>query len=163
MTEFSSSQRPHDRSLLAIGAGCAAFGLYFVLAGFGLAPPPGKINGPQWLSACLGLVFVAGGTMVLVRGWLAVPDTQQELPADAPRALLALQWAATVAACAGLAAAASWVAFGAGARHFILPLPLGGSLAETIGRVAFGFGALLSWAITFAFAHAGAKKVLGRK
>ena len=91
VAEFTPSQRPHDRSLLAIGAICAGGVLYFVLAGFDLAPPPGKINGPLWLSACLGLVFLAGGVMVLVRGWLAVPDTQQELPEDAPRALIALQ------------------------------------------------------------------------
>jgi hypothetical protein len=98
VAEFSPSQRQHDRALLAIGAICAGGGLYFVLAGFGLAPPPGKINGPVWLSACLGLVFLAGGVMVLVRGWLAVPDAQRELPEDAPRALIALQWIATVAA-----------------------------------------------------------------
>ncbi len=160
---FGSFSRAHDRGLLAIGAVCSAGGLYFMLAGAGLAPPPGKINGPLWLSACLGLVFLAGGVMVLVRGWLNVADAQEELPADAPRALIALQWLATVAACAGLAAAATWIAVGAGSRHFVLPIPLGGSLAETVGRVAFGVSALLAWAITLAFARTGARKVFGKK
>ena len=162
MAEFGSFSRAHDRGLLAIGAVCAGGGLYFIVVGFGLAPPPSKINGPLWLSACLGLVFLAGGVMVLVRGWLNVPDTQ-DLPADAPRALIALQWLATVAACAGLAVAATWVAFGAGSRHFVLPIPLGGSLAETVGRVAFGLSALLAWLITLAYARAGARKVFGKK
>jgi hypothetical protein len=162
VAEFSPSSRPHDRSLLTIGAACAAGGIYFVLAGIGLVPPPSKINGPLWLSACLGLVFLAGGVMVLVRGWLNVPDTQ-DLPPDAPRVLVALQWLTAVAACAGLATAGTWVAFGDGPRHFVLPIPLGGSLGEMIGRTAFGFGALLAWLITLAYAHAGAKRLFGRR
>ncbi len=43
---------------LAIGAARAAGGIYFVLVGFGFAPPPSRINGPQWLATCDGLVFV---------------------------------------------------------------------------------------------------------
>jgi hypothetical protein len=152
--------RIQDRQLLVIGAVCAAGGVYFLLAGCGLAPPPGKINGPQWLAACVGLVFLAGGVMVLVRGALGVRD-QDDLPADAPRALVALQWLAVVAACAGLAVAATWVAFGEGQRHFVLPLPVWGALAEYVGRAAFGLGAVLAWFITAAFAHAGAKRVFG--
>ena len=104
----------HDPQLLVIGTVCAAAGVYFVLVGCGLAPPPSKINGPQWLATCVGMVFLAGGVTVLVRGWLNVPD-QQDLPADAPRALVALQWIAVVACCAALASAGTWVAFGGGA------------------------------------------------
>jgi hypothetical protein len=162
VAEFSPSSPPHDRALLAIGAICAAGGVYFILVGGGLAPPPGKIHGPLWLSICVGLVFLAGGAVVLVRGWLAVPDAQ-DLPTDAPRALVVLQWIATLAACAGLAAAATWIAFGTGSRQFVLPIPVGGTLAEIIGRVAFGLSALLAWAITLAFARAGARKVFAKR
>ena len=98
------SSRVHDRQLLAIGAICAAGGAYFILVGLGLAPPPTTINGPLWLSTCVGLVFLAGSVMVLVRGWLGVADSQ-DLPDDAPRVLIALQWIAVVACCAGLATA----------------------------------------------------------
>ena len=154
--------RTHDRQLLVIGAVCVAAGIYFMLVGFGLAPEPSKINGPQWLATCVGLVFFAGGVMVLVRGWLNVPDSQ-DLPADAPRALIAVQWIAVVACCAGLASAGTWVAFGEGTRHFVLPLPVGGSLGEYIGRAAFGLGALMSWGITAAFARVGAKKVFEKR
>ena len=162
VAELGATARAHDWRLLAIGAGCTAGGIYFVLVGLGLAPPPSKINGPLWLSICIGLVFLAGGVMVLVRGWLKVPD-DEELPADAPRALIALQWLAAVAACAGLAAAGTWVAFGDGPRHFVLPIPLGGSLGEIIGRAAFGIGALLAWLMTALFARMGAKKVFEKK
>jgi hypothetical protein len=83
-----TSSRPHDRSLLTIGAVCAAGGVYFVLVGFGVAPPPSRINGPLWLWICVG--FLTGGVMLAARGWLAVPDSA-DLPADAPRALMAAQ------------------------------------------------------------------------
>jgi hypothetical protein len=162
VAELGATARAHDWRLLAIGAACAAGGVYFVLVGFGLAPPPSKINGPLWLSICVGLVFLAGGVMVLVRGWLKVPD-DQDLPADAPRALIALQWIAVVAASGALAAAGTWVAFGAGSRHFVMPLPVWGSLAEYIGRAAFGLGAVIAWLITAVFARMGAKKVFEKK
>jgi hypothetical protein len=154
--------RSHDRQLLIIGAVCAAGGVYFVLVGFGLAPPPGKINGPQWLASCIGLVFLAGGVMVLVRGWLDVPDAQ-DLPDDAPRGLIALQWIATVGAVVGLAAASTWVAFGDGPRQFVLPVIAWGSWAEGIGRAGFALGALLAWLIAVLMARAGAKKVFSKK
>ncbi len=154
--------RSHDPQLLAIGTVCAAGGVYFVLVGCGLAPPPSKLNGPQWLATCIGLVFLAGGVMVLVRGWLGVADSQ-DLPDDAPRALIALQWIATVGAVVGLATAATWVAFGDGPRHFVLPVIAWGSWAEGIGRAGFALGALLAWLIAVLMARAGAKKVFGKK
>lgn len=155
--------RSHDPQLLLIGTVCAAAGIYFVLVGLGLAPPPpSKLNGPQWLATCVGLVFLAGGVMVLVRGWLGVADSQ-DLPDDAPRELVALQWIAVVACCAGLASAGTWVAFGEGSRHFVMPLPIWGALAEYVGRGAFGFGAIISWIVTAAIAHRGARQVFGKK
>ena len=154
--------RSHDFQLLTIGAVCAGGGVYFMLVGFGLAPSPGKINGPLWLATCVGLVFLAGGVMVLVRGWLGVADSQ-DLPDDAPRALIALQWIATVGAVVGLATAATWVAFGDGPRQFVLPVIAWGSWAEGIGRAGFALGALLAWLIAVLMARAGAKKVFSKK
>jgi hypothetical protein len=157
-----AGSRVHDRQLLTIGAVCAAGGAYFILVGLGLAPPPSKINGPMWLSTCVGLVFLAGSVMVLVRGWLGVRDSE-ELPVDAPRALVALQWLAVVACCGGLASAATWVAFGEGSRQFVLPLPLPGDYGELLGRAAFGLGAIMSWMIALAMAHIGMKKLFNRE
>ena len=154
--------RSHDPQLLAIGAVCAAGGIYFALVGLGLAPSPGKLNGPLWLAICVGLVFIAGGVTVLVRGWLGVPDAQ-DLPDDAPRALVALQWIAVVGAVVGLAVAATWIAFGDGPRHFVLPVIAWGSWAEGIGRAGFGLGALLAWLIAVLMARAGAKKIFSKK
>ena len=70
---------------VAIGIVCAGGGLYFVLVGLGLTPPPSKINGPNWLGSAVGLVFFAAGLSVLVRGWLHVPDKQPNCRPTRPR------------------------------------------------------------------------------
>jgi hypothetical protein len=62
----------------------------------------------------------------------------------------------------GMALMFSWVAFGPGARHFSVGFNglwirgLGGS--DMMGRVAFGFGALVFWFLTGAFALAIARR-----
>jgi len=142
VAEFSPVSHTHDRALLAIGAVCAGAGVYFLLAGFALVPPPGKINGPQWLGACIGLVFLAGGVMALVRGWLNVPGSD-DLPADAPPLLVAAQWTAVTGAMIGLCCASAWVAFGSGKRHFEFPIPLPPAWAEALGRTMFAFGTVV--------------------
>ena len=48
------------------------------------------------------------------------------------------------------ASIASWIAFGPGEREFsggasAGPVSVGGSGGETVGRVMFGFGAVLLW------------------
>jgi hypothetical protein len=48
-----------------------------------------------------------------------------------------------------LASIASWVAFGAGARHFSVVGPfLSDGVNETLGRTVFGVGAIAMWAFT---------------
>jgi hypothetical protein len=73
-----------DRTLMGFGALTAVAGLYFCLVGFGALPPPGRVNGPNWIVTCAGLVFLAGGAAVIVRGELGVDDSVRELPDDAP-------------------------------------------------------------------------------
>ena len=68
-----------------------------------------------------------------------------------------------VGAVVGLAVAATWIAFGDGPRHFVLPVIAWGSWAEGIGRAGFGLGALLAWLIAVLMARAGAKKIFSKK
>lgn len=158
-----NTARKYDWSLLAIGAVFAGSGLYFILCGADLAPMPSHLNGPDWLASAVGLVFLATGLSVSVRGWLAVPDNQSNLPADAPVALVATQWLAAFTIVAGLASIGTWIAFGAGTRHFSMSLPLTGSTGEMIGRIAFGFGAIVTWLMAAGVAYAGINKIIGRK
>ena len=84
------------------------------------------------------------------------------MPADAPAIAVAIQWLATLTIIAGLASIGTWIAFGPGPRQFAMSLPVWGSLAETVGRAMFGFGAVITW-LMGALAYAGVRKMFGKK
>ncbi len=155
---MAETARKRDRTLLAIGALFVGSGLYFILVGLGAAPSPGRIYGPNWLASAVGLVFLAAGASVIVRGWLAVPDNRSGLPADAPSAAVAVQWLASLVIIVSLASVGTWIAFGSGEREFSIMLPVPGTPGETVGRVAFGVGAVITWLMAAAVAYSGAKK-----
>ncbi len=160
--------RKHDWGLLAIGVVFAGGGLYLALSGAGLAPSPSPLHGPNWLALAVGLVFFATGLSVLVRGWLAVPDNQPNLPAGTPAIFVAIQWLAAFVIIAGLASVATWIGFGDGDRHFSLSMPFGSSNAkitggEAIGRAMFGLGAIITWLMAAGVAYAGLNKIFGKK
>jgi hypothetical protein len=154
--------KPFDYRLMAIGAAAMAGGIYFIFVGFGLLPSPGRINGPLWLSIGCGLVFLLGGVSVSLRGYLRMDDSQTDIPADAPHWVKLVWWGNTVAICCALASIGSWIAFGGGTRHFSVAGLINGSVGESIGRAAFGLGAILAWLIAAVFARAGWRKVFGK-
>ena len=152
-----------DWTLIAIGTLTAAAGAYFGLVGFEIVPPPSRINGPIWISLFVGLVFFAGGVSVIVSDATGAYDRSGDLPADAPLWVATVYWLSSVLAAAGLAGIGSWVAFGAGTRHFSISGFFSGSVGEGIGRTVFGIGAIISWLIVLVFARAGAKNIFGKK
>ena len=158
----SSTARSSDWTLWAIGIACAGGGFFLALVGLGLARSPSHINGPNWLGFAAGLVFFAAGLSVLVRAWLHVPDKQSNLPDNAPAIAVAVQWLATLTIIVALASIGTWIAFGPGPRQFSMSFPVWGSVAELIGRAAFGFGAIITWLMAVLMAYAGAKRLFGR-
>jgi hypothetical protein len=152
-----------DRALIAIGILTAAAGLYFALVGIEAVPPPSRINGPIWLSFLAGVVFLAAGLSVIIRGLSGADDRSGDLPDSAPAWMKTVYWLDSVIAAAGLAGIGTWVAFGGGTRHFSMSGPIIGPLGEGIGRTVFGIGAIITWLIVLAFARAGAKKIFGKK
>jgi hypothetical protein len=154
-----TSHREINKGLLAIGALVAGGGLYLMLVGVDLLPPPSHTEAPNWVVLCCGLVFMPAGLAVLVRGWLGVEDSERDLPEDAPVALKAIYSFAGVGAAAALAMVGSWVAFGPGERHFSMTGPIG----DGLGRTVFGLGAVLTWIAVALFARAAARKVFGKK
>ncbi len=152
-----------DRSLIAIGILTAVAGVYFALVGIEALPPPSRINGPIWLSLFVGVVFLATGISVIVRGLSGVDDQSSSLPDNAPAWMKTVYWLDSVIAAAGLAGIGTWVAFGGGTRHFSMAGPIVGPVGEGIGRTVFGIGAIIAWLIVLAIARAGAKKIFGKK
>jgi hypothetical protein len=133
------------------------------LVDLGLFSPSSRIHGSYWLGFTAGLVFFAAGLSVLVRAWLHVPDKQPNLPDNAPAIAVAVQWLAALTIIVALASIGTWVAFGPGPRQFSTSLPVWGSVAELLGRAAFGFGAIITWLMAALMAYAGAKKFFGSK
>lgn len=161
MAGNEAATRKHDWWLLAIGAVFAAAGIYFVLAGIGVLPqPPGRLDPPDWIALAVGVVFFAAGASTMLRGWLGLPDTQAELPADAPAAANALQWLASLAVIVGLAAVGTWIALGGGDRSFTMLAPVTAPVGETAGRIAFGIGAAITWLLAAAVAARGVRTML---
>jgi hypothetical protein len=151
-----------NRTTIGLGALTAAIGLYYCLAGLGFFPSLQKANGPGWIGLMVGLVFLAGGLAVILGGVVRADDKSGELPASAPKWVAAVYWLLGMLVAAGLAGTGTWVALGSGPRHFILIGPIACSIGETVGRAAFGVGAIISWLIVAAMARAGAKKIFGK-
>jgi hypothetical protein len=153
--------------MLAIGLIVGAIGLFFVLVGLGIVPPPGgkkALHSPLWVVFCAGLTFfLAGGALLLHLASGAKP-TAQELPPDAPQWMRIAQYLAMVTIFASFAAIGSWVALGPGDRAFSMSTPFFSAPAgELVGRIAFGIGAIVTWLCTIAVAVAGARKLFPRE
>ena len=154
---------PPGWALIALGVLTAAAGVYFGLVGLETLPPPSKINGPMWLSLFVGLVFFSGGVAVIVSGATGAYDRAGELPADTPVWVASVYWLSSVLTATGLACIGTWVAFGAGSRHFSMSGFFTGSLGEGIGRTVFGIGAIITWLLVVVMTHRGAKNIFGKK
>ncbi len=151
-----------DKISIFTGIVTAGIGAFYGLVGFDIVPSPSQANGPPWLAFLVALVFFPAGVAVIVRGTIGVDDKASNLPAGAPLWATAIYWLSGLLAAAGLAGLASWVAFGGGTREFSMTGTIAAPIGEGIGRVAFGFGAILSWLIVAMMARAGAKKFFGK-
>jgi hypothetical protein len=152
-----------DRTTLAVGAVCCAFGFYMCLVGIGVLPPPSRINGPVWLAAVAGLAFMGAGVSVLVRYRLCGNDHDGELPSNAPFVMQVIYWLSGLLAGASLASVGTWIAFGGGDDRVSISGPFTGPVGEGLGRTVFGIGTILTWLMVILLARHGAKKIFGKK
>lgn len=146
------------REALGIGVLTVGVGLYFSLVGLGLLPVPGgprNLHAPLWIVLCCGLVFLLGGCAILLQRAAKADPVTGEFPPDAPRWVRYAQYLMGAAIFASFALVGSWIAFGPGERAFSGTLPIGPS----IGRIAFGIGAIICWLATIGFAVSGARKL----
>ena len=147
-----------------IGIGAMAAGLYGMLVGLDVLPVPGgrsNLHGPLWLALLIGLVVFLAGLAALLQA-VGRATAAGDMPADAPLWMRAGQYAIAVAMFAGFAVIGSWVAVASDPRYFSAGIPFFGSLNIPIARIAFGFGALICWLGTIAYAVVGARKLFGR-
>jgi hypothetical protein len=162
---MSAQQPATSREIRWIGAGAIAAGLYFPLVGLGLLPVPGgprNLHGPLWLLLLVGVAFFLAGVAALVQV-VGRANASGDLPPDAPQWMRIVQYLIGVAIFGSFAMIGSWVAFGDGPRAFSGSfLFFDGATNASIGRIAFGIGAVITWLCTVAFAVSGARKLLRR-
>jgi hypothetical protein len=163
--------RVADRSRLSpggaivIGLLLGASGTFIVLMALGAFGVERLSAGtPEWVGVLAGLVFALAGLAVIVGYGTGGATADGELPPDAPFAVRLVQYLLGLGMTVSLALIGSWVAFGAGPRRFSGSGGLGGvgagtAVGETLGRVAFGLGALVTWGIVILITVAGFKRL----
>ncbi len=124
--------------LLSIG-----MGLFIVLLALGWIPGGAdRAQAPRWVIAAAGTVFGLGGAAVLLQAAGAASE------GEGAGAVRGLQEALGLALILLLAVIANWVAFGSGERAFsgsvtLFFWTLSTEVAQRIGRIVFGLGAVL--------------------
>lgn len=114
-----------------------AAGISIILMAVDVIPlDPGDVFAPRWVVASAGVVFLLAGAMAGV-------GTRYPRLNDGFAALLV----------GNMAAIASWIAFGPGEREFSAGMSMGaadvsGPQLPGVGRIVFGFSAVLLWAVT---------------
>ncbi len=151
-----------NRSTFAIGLAACVFGLYLGLVGFGLVPPPSRINGPLWLGSLAGLAIFCAGLAIIVGGLAGIDDRAGDIPPGAPQWMKVVYWLCGAVAMASLAAIGTWVAFGSGERAFSMTGLIDGSISAGIGRAIFGLCTIMTWLMVIALMRAGARKIFGK-
>jgi hypothetical protein len=141
-----------------------AIGLFLLLIGLGAAPVnPGSVHGPLWIISAAGIAFMLAGISIAVGAIHGVSETG-DLPKDTSWWMRLFYTVIGVIIAGALASIGSWVAFGPGPRTFSgTGMFLLSPEAGEVGRILFGFGAVLTWLCTIAIAVSGARKLFSGK
>lgn len=140
---------------MALGLIFIAAGTFIVLLSVGVVPGAEQsLEAPPWVAACAGLMFaLCGGAIIVGYAVAGGAGPDGDLPPGTPRWVRATQYLLGLGIIGGLAAIATWIAFGPGPRTFTVTIPFvgRGPGEEIVGRVVFGAGAVLMWVFLFVF------------
>jgi hypothetical protein len=149
------------RTTFVCGLLAVAMGFFLLLAGLGVVPMnPRSVHGPLWIASAAGIAFMLGGISIAVGAIHGVSETG-DLPKDAGWWMRLFYYVIGLVIASSLAAIGSWVAFGPGPRAFSGTgmFLLSPEASAMVGRIVFGFGAVLTWLCTIALAVSGARKL----
>ena len=151
------SDNTNPKTAFAMGLLAIATGAIPLLAMMDVLPHASQAPSdpaPSWMGWMIGLMFVAAGILVIIKG-VTGTGADGVLPATKNLLLRGIYDLLSLGIVCGLASLFTWVAFGPGPRHF--SVSAGGFAASTsgggdiMGRIAFGFGSLLTWGVLGAF------------
>jgi hypothetical protein len=161
---MNSKSQLSPKEAIAYGLLCMAVGFAIALVPLGIVPSSvtNADQTPHWVGYCAALVFVLGGLALIVGFALAGgagPDG--DLPADTPPWIYLTQQLLGLGIVGSMGAISSWVSFGSGPRAFTATSSFSGvhPASEVVGRIAFGFGAVLVWLFFIALAVRAARRI----
>lgn len=162
---MNRQQPASPRTTFVCGLLAAAMGLFLLLTGFGVVPVnPRSVHGPMWVVSAAGVAFILGGLSIAV-GAVHGVSASGELPKDTDWWMRLFYTMIGVIIAGALASIGTWVAFGPGPRAFSGTglFLLSREAGEMVGRIVFGFGAVMTWLIAIAFAVRGVRKLASGK
>jgi hypothetical protein len=107
------------RAAIGIGLAIGVMGTLIVLLGLGVVGELKPDDGPPWVVACAGFVFVLGGLAVIVGYAIATGVTPDgDFAPDTPFRVRAAQAVLGLGITILLSVITTWVAFGEGSRQF---------------------------------------------
>ena len=128
-----------------MGLMAVAIGLLAILLSLGLlgSAPSSKRPENSWLGVVFGIAFLFAGVSAIIQAVAAhAYPTTAELPASSPTWLRLLHTLLGLGIIISLGIMFTWIAIGPGKRAFT---GSGAIFGETVGRIAFGIGAMLFW------------------
>ena len=133
------------KAAIFLGLMAVAIGLLAILLSLGLlgSAPSSKPPENSWLGVVFGIAFLFAGVSAIIQAVAAhAYPTTAELPASSPTWLRSLHTLLGLGIIISLGTMFTWIAIGPGKREFT---GNGAIFGETVGRVAFGIGAMLFW------------------
>ena len=135
-------------SLALVTFGLVAAGIYFILVGLGLAPPPGTQHAPGWIVMLIGLLLLLAGIMLAPQA-VGLADERAQLAPDAPPWMRVAQGLGGLALIGLFAVIGTWVSLGGDDSGFTMTTSFTGDREvpanPIVARTAFGIGALITW------------------
>jgi hypothetical protein len=149
------------KAAIFLGLMAVAIGLLAILLSLGLlgSAPSSKPPENSWLGVVFGIAFLLAGISAIIQAVAARGyPTTAELPASSPTWLRSLHTLLGLGIIISLGAMFTWIAIGPGKREFT---GSGAIFGETVGRIAFGIGAMLFWIALGVFVFTKLRRLVG--
>jgi hypothetical protein len=149
------------KAAIFLGLIGVAIGLLAILLSLGLLGSAPSSEPPEnsWLGVLFGIAFLFAGISAIIQAVAARGyPTTAELPASSPTWLRSLHTLLSLGIIISLGTMFTWVAIGPGKRAFT---GSGAIFGETVGRIAFGIGAMLFWIALGVFVFTKLRRLVG--
>jgi hypothetical protein len=149
------------KAAIFLGLIGVAIGLLVISLSLGLLGSTPSSTPPEnsWLGVAFGIAFLFAGISAIIqavatRGY----PTTAELPASSPAWLRSLHTLLGLGVIISMGSMFTWIAIGPGKREFT---GNGAIFGETVGRIAFGIGAMLFWIVLGVFVFTKLRRLVG--